>query len=92
MSIIEVAILIVVAGACGLVGQFLSGYSRGGCPISFVMALIGAFLGPLAAAGLGWREAFILPIGPVEFPVVSSVVGALILVLIVNLATRTRRF
>lgn len=92
MSIIEVAILIVVAGVCSAVGQFLSGYSRGGCPISFVMALIGAFLGPRVSAWLGWREAFILPIGPVEFPVVSSVVGALILVLIVNLATHKRKF
>jgi uncharacterized membrane protein YeaQ/YmgE (transglycosylase-associated protein family) len=92
MSILEFVIYIVVAAVCGLVGQFLTGYSRGGCPVSFVVALVGAYFGPRVAAAMGWREAFILPIGPVEFPVVSSLVGALVLVLIVNLLTHKRRF
>ena len=92
MSIIEVAILIVVAGVCGAVGQFLSGYSRGGCPVSFVMGLVGAFFGPRVAAAMGWPEPLILPIGAVPFPVVSSVVGALVLVLIVNILTHKRKF
>ena len=92
MSILEVAIYIAVAGVCGLFGQFLSGYSRGGCPVSFVMALVGAFLGPRVAAAMGWPEPLVLPIGAVAFPIVSSVVGALVLVLIVNLLTHKRRF
>ncbi|KPK82091.1 MAG: hypothetical protein AMS25_03745 [Gemmatimonas sp. SM23_52] len=92
MSILEVAILIGVAAVCGLVGQLLSGYSQGGCPVSFVMGLIGAFLGPRVAAAMGWPEPLILPIGRVAFPIVSSVVGALVLVLIVNILTHKRRF
>ncbi|KPK79745.1 MAG: hypothetical protein AMS25_11535 [Gemmatimonas sp. SM23_52] len=52
----------------------------------------GAFFGPRVAAAMGWPEPLILPIGAVPFPVVSSVVGALVLVLIVNILTHKRKF
>jgi uncharacterized membrane protein YeaQ/YmgE (transglycosylase-associated protein family) len=92
MGIIEFAAFVVVAAVCGLLGQFLTGYSRGGCPVAFVAGFVGAVGGPWAANQLGWAEPFLVPIGEVNFPLVSSAAGALLLVVIVNLATKKRKF
>ncbi|UCC72151.1 MAG: hypothetical protein JSV86_17560 [Gemmatimonadota bacterium] len=92
MSLIEFGILAVVAAACAALGQFISGYSRGGCPVSFIVAFLGAFLGPGVAAKLGIHEPLVVPLGPARLNLVSSVAGALILVVLVNLITRKRKF
>lgn len=92
MDIIELGLLAALAAICAGLGQFLTGYSRGGCPVAFLAALLGALLGPLGAERIGWSEPFVLTLGPVDFPVVTSAVGALLLVLIVNLLTRKRKF
>lgn len=92
MGLIEFGLTVVVAAVCSLLGQFITGYSRGGCPMAFLAAFAGAFAGPWAAARLEWQEPFMLPVGPVEYPLVTSAAGALVLVMLVNLATKKRKF
>jgi hypothetical protein len=92
MSLVFVGILIVVAAAMAALGQFLTGYSRGGCPVSFIVAIFGTAVGPYAAGALGIAEPVVLPVGDVRFPLVTSAAAALILVVLVNLATRHRKF
>jgi hypothetical protein len=92
MSVIEVGILAVLAAVCAALGQFLSGYSRGGCPVSFIVAFFGAAVGPNIARNLGLPEPLVVPIGPVQLNLVSSAACALLLVVIVNLITGKRKF
>ncbi len=92
MGLIEFGLLVVLAAVCGVVGQLITGYSRGGCPMAFLAAFAGALAGPWAAERLEWQEPLMLPVGPVEFPVVTSAAGALVLVVLVNLMTRKRKF
>jgi len=92
MGIIEFGAIAVLAAVIGLIGQFLTGYSRGGLPVSIITAFAGALAGPWAATRMGWAEPFFVPIGDLQFPLVSSAAGALTLVLIVNLLTRKRKF
>lgn len=89
---IEFLLLLVLAAVVAGIGQFLTGYSRGGCPISFLAAFAGALAGPWAAEQLDWAEPFHLPVGPVEFPLVTSLAGAFVLVVLVNLLTKKRKF
>ena len=72
MGVIYVACLLVVAAVVGIIGQFLTGYSRGGCPVSFIVGYV--------------------PLGPTNFPLVTSAVTAFVLVVLVNLLTRRRKF
>lgn len=92
MSIIEIGVLGVLAAACAALGQFISGYSRGGCPVSFVVAFFGTVVGPRIFRNFGWPEPLVVPIGPMELNLVSSAAGALFLVVVVNLVTRKRKF
>jgi uncharacterized membrane protein YeaQ/YmgE (transglycosylase-associated protein family) len=66
MTLFDFAILAILAAACGFAGQFLTGYSRGGCPVSVVAGFVGAWLGPWVARYFGQPELFILPIEPAD--------------------------
>lgn len=92
MSVIEVGLMLVVAAVCGALVQFISGATRGGCPVSVAAALIGAYIAPRIALWQGWSEPFTLELGELEFPVVWSFAGALVLSFVVNMVSRGRRF
>ncbi len=92
IGIVEFGALVVVAGVVGLLGQFITGYSRGGVPVSVIVAFLGALAGPHVAEYLGWAEPITVPLGEVRFPLITSAAGALALVLIVNLLTKKRKF
>ena len=92
MGIIEFGALVVVAVVVGAIGQFLTGYSRGGLLVSVITAFVGALAGPWVADYFGWAEPIYVPLGHVQFPLVTSAAGALILVVIVNLLTKKRKF
>ncbi len=92
MSVVEMALLLVVAVVCGALVQFLSGATRGGCPFSVGTAVIGAYAAPRIARWQGWAEPFTLELGELEFPVVWSVAGGLFLAFVVNMLSRGRRF
>ncbi len=92
MGIVYIACLFVVAAAVGMLAQFITGYSRGGCPISFIVGFFGAMVGPAAARELGIFEPLYVPLGPTNFPLVTSAVTAFVLVVLVNLLTKRRKF
>ena len=92
MSAIEMGLLLVVAVVCGALVQFLSGATRGGCPISVGAAVIGAYAAPRIARWQGWSDPFPLRLGEVEFLVVWSFAGALAVAFVVNMLSRGRRF
>ena len=45
MTIIDLLVLLLIAGLCGALGQAITGYSRGGCLVSIALGFIGALLG-----------------------------------------------
>jgi uncharacterized membrane protein YeaQ/YmgE (transglycosylase-associated protein family) len=92
MGIIYVGVAAFLAAVVGLIAQFLTGYSRGGCPVSYIVAFFGVMVGPAAARELGFAEPFTLHLGEVSFPVVTSAVAAFVLVVVVNLLTKRRKF
>ena len=88
MSITEFLILLLIAGICGSVAQSLVGYSAGGCLVSIVLGLIGAMLGTWIARAVGVGEIFPITVGGQSFPIVWSVIGAVLFVAALSLVTR----
>ena len=60
MTILDLIVLLVVAGICGALAQSIVGYSRGGCMVSIVLGFIGALLGTWLARLLALPELFTL--------------------------------
>jgi uncharacterized membrane protein YeaQ/YmgE (transglycosylase-associated protein family) len=92
MWLIDLLLHAALGTVCAVAGQFVTGYSRAGCPFSVLAGLAGAYAGPWAAEQLEWAEPYMLPVGDVDFPVATAAAGAFILAVLVNLATKKRKF
>ncbi len=90
MTILDVIVLLIIAGLCGALGQAISGFSRGGCLVSIAIGFIGALLGMWLARLLGLPELFAIQIGTTKFPIIWSIIGSALFVAIITLLTRRR--
>ena len=90
MTIIDVIVLLLIAGVCGAVGQAIGGFSRGGCLVSIALGFVGAVLGMWLARQMGLPELFSIRIGNTSFPIIWSIIGSALFVAIISLLTRSR--
>jgi uncharacterized membrane protein YeaQ/YmgE (transglycosylase-associated protein family) len=88
MTLIDLLILLVIAGLCGSLGQAIVGYSRGGCLVSIALGFIGALIGVWLARAVHLPELFTIQIGTTAFPIVWSIIGATLFVAVLTLLTR----
>ena len=68
MTLLELLVLLLIAGICGSLAQALVGYSHGGCLVSIVLGLIGALIGTWLARLAGLPEILSVQIGNQPFP------------------------
>jgi uncharacterized membrane protein YeaQ/YmgE (transglycosylase-associated protein family) len=90
MTLLDVIVLLVIAGICGSIGQAITGFSRGGCLVSIAIGFIGALLGMWLARLLGLPELFPIRIGTTSFPIIWSIIGSAVFVAIISLISRSR--
>lgn len=90
MSLLDVLILLLIAGICGSLGQAIAGFSRGGCLVSIALGFVGAVLGMWLARAMGLPELFPVRIGTTNFPIVWSIIGSALFVAVIALLTRRR--
>ncbi len=90
MGLIDLLILLLIAGICGAIGQAISGFSRGGCLVSIAIGFIGALLGVWLSRALGLPELFAVNIGGTNFPIIWSIIGSALFVAVISLLTRGR--
>jgi len=91
MGLIELLILIVVAGICGSIGQAITGYSRNGCLISIALGFIGALVGFFLKDLFGLPELIMLDVGTSGFPVIWSILGSALFVAVISFLTKGRK-
>ncbi len=91
MTILEVLVLLLVAGICGGVAQSIVGYSHQGCLASIFLGFIGALLGTWLARQAGLPELLLITIGDQNYPVIWSIIGASIFVALLALISGRRR-
>jgi uncharacterized membrane protein YeaQ/YmgE (transglycosylase-associated protein family) len=88
--LIQLLVLLLIAGVCGALGQAITGYSHGGCLVSIALGFIGALLGSWIAGALHLPELISIPVGGMNFPIVWSIIGAALFVALINLISRRR--
>lgn len=81
MTLVSFLLLLVIAAICGAVGQALAGYTLGGCLVSTVVGLVGAYIGVWLAGQFGLPTFLVLDVGGEAFPVVWAVLGSALLAL-----------
>lgn len=90
MTLIDLLLLLLVAGICGALGQAIGGFSRGGCLVSIALGFIGALLGMWLARSLGLPEPLPVEVGGSTFPIVWSIIGSALFVAVIGLISRRR--
>ncbi len=88
MGILELLLLLIIAAICGGIGQSLAGYTAGGCLTSIVVGFIGAYIGTFIARQFGLPTLLAIQIGGQTFPIIWSVIGAIIFTFILALINR----
>lgn len=90
MTLLDLLLLLLVAGICGSLGQAIAGYSRGGCLVSIALGFVGALLGLWLARLMGLPELLPVRIAGTSFPIVWSIIGSALFVAVITLITRSR--
>jgi uncharacterized membrane protein YeaQ/YmgE (transglycosylase-associated protein family) len=91
MSLLSFLLLLLIAAVCGGIGQSLVGYSVGGCLVSIVVGLIGAYVGMWVAGKAGLPELLAIDVGGERFPIIWSIIGSAIFAAILGLVNRAIR-
>jgi uncharacterized membrane protein YeaQ/YmgE (transglycosylase-associated protein family) len=92
MSIVTLLLLLLVAGLCGAIGNAIAGSGARGFLVSIVLGFIGAFFGTWLARELRLPPIFVVNVNGEIFPVVWSIIGAAIVVALVSIVGRRRRY
>lgn len=91
MTLVELLLLLLVAGVCGGVARQLAGGARGGCLVSVVLGFVGAYLGGLVSRKFDLPEPLRLSFGETTFPVMWSIIGAALFVAVLTLIAGKKR-
>src|SRR5256714_15649185 len=76
MTVIDLLLLLLIAGVCGSIGRAIGGYSHGGCLVSIALGFIGALLGLWLPRPPGLVEPLPLLGGGAAPPVVWAILGS----------------
>ena len=92
MSIVELLVLLLIAGVCGAVGKAIVGYFPGGFLASIGVGFIGALVGTWLARLVGLPEFFAVRIGGATFPIIWSILGSTVFVALISLIAGRRYY
>lgn len=90
MTILDIVVLLIIAGVCGALGQAITGFSRGGCLVSIAIGFIGAILGMWLSRQMGLPELYAVRIGTTSFPIIWSIIGSALFVALISLLSRRK--
>ncbi len=90
MSLVNLLLLLLVAGLCGGIGKAIAGSARGGLLVTIAVGFVGALLGPWLASQIGLGEPLLVVVGGHPFPVVWSIIGGALFVAVVHLISGRR--
>jgi uncharacterized membrane protein YeaQ/YmgE (transglycosylase-associated protein family) len=90
MTILEFIVYLVIAGICGAIARALGGGTGGGFIVSILLGFLGAFVGTWLARMLRLPELFNVAVAGHSFPIVWSVIGGMLLVILSHALTRPR--
>ncbi len=90
MTLLEFVVYLVIAGICGAIARAIGGGTSGGFVLSILLGFLGAFVGTWIARMLHLPELLIVAIGGHPFPIVWSIIGGMLLVVVAHALTRPR--
>lgn len=91
MSFLDILIQLVIAGITGSIARKLVGMDRGGCILSIVVGFIGALLGTWLARELNFPELYSFTIRGTNYPIIWSIIGAVLFTAFLSLISPKKK-
>jgi uncharacterized membrane protein YeaQ/YmgE (transglycosylase-associated protein family) len=91
MSFLDILILLVIAGITGSIARKLVGMDKGECILSIVVGFIGALIGTWLARELNFPDLFSFTIRGITYPVIWSIIGAVLFTAVLSLISPKKR-
>ena len=92
IGILQVLILLGLAAVSGFIAQAIAGYARGGLIVAIVVGFIGALIGLWFYQTFNPPELFLLTVNNEPFPIIWSIIGATLFMVVIGMLTRRRRY
>ena len=84
MDVLQLAFLLVIAGICGAIAQWIVAFSPGNLLVSIIVGVIGAYLGSLIGGLLPIPRLLLIGVATVEFDLIWAVIGSILLLLLLK--------
>ena len=85
MDLLQLLTLLVIAGICAAIAQWVVGFSPGGFIVSIILGVVGAYLGTSLANILRVPPVLPIHVGAISFDLLWAVCGSLLLLLLLYL-------
>jgi len=85
MSLWDFIIMFVIAAITGSIARSLVGFNKGGCVISAIVGFIGALIGTWLGRELDLPLIWTLTIRGINYPVVWTILGAVLFTIVLSL-------
>lgn len=90
MTVFELIVYLVIAGVCGAIARAVAGGTAGGFFISVLLGFLGAFIGTWIARMFHLPTLLVVTIDGHPFPIVWSILGGILLVVLAHALMRPR--
>lgn len=90
MSLWDFIIMFVIAAITGSIAKALVGFDKGGCIISAIVGFVGALIGTWLGRELHLPEIFSITIRGITYPVIWTILGAVLFTLVLSLLSPKR--
>ena len=84
MDLLELLILLVLAGLCGAVAELIVSYNPGGLLVTIIVGVIGAYIGNWIGGLLPLELPLTVQVDSVTFNLIWAVLGSLILLILIR--------
>lgn len=91
MNLVSLVIFLGIAGICGAIAEAIVGFSPGGCVVSVVVGLIGAYLGTAIAGYFNLPVFLVVHVGGQQIEIIWAILGAVVFLLVISLLRGTGR-
>jgi uncharacterized membrane protein YeaQ/YmgE (transglycosylase-associated protein family) len=91
MSLVELLILLVIAGVVGAIAEYFVGFTPGGLLMSIAIGIAGAYLGTWLARQIGLPSILAINVGSQTIELVWALLGSILLVALLRAIRAPRR-
>ncbi|MCG6914126.1 GlsB/YeaQ/YmgE family stress response membrane protein [bacterium BMS3Abin03] len=91
MSLWDFIIMFVIAAITGSIAKTLVGFDKGGCVISAIVGFVGALIGTWMGRELHLPEIFSITIRGINYPIIWTILGAVLFTLVLSLLSPRRK-